>query len=191
MSLILESASISAVVALGGMVASYISSYLADKERKKIEKETEQYKALYKKSFSTYFEQLKKDHPKIQLGENWNELIEEYYASSISNSSAVEYLAEDEIQKIVEEKVNHLNGRIEEIEQRFPSQDTVEKISSVNDAILATQIENLTEKVNALEKSKISKWDVAIVVFQIIAALGVIFGIIFGFVSLFAKTAGG
>jgi hypothetical protein len=179
------------IVALGGLLASLGSSYFADRGRKQAEKEHEQHKALYKKSFSTYFEQLKKEHPNINVGDNWSDLIEEYYASSIPNSTQVEYLAEDEIQKIVEEKVNHLNGRIEEIEQRFPSQDTVEKIASVNDAILATQIENLTEKVNALEKSKISKWDVAIVVFQIIATLGVLFGIILGVASYFAKTAGG
>ncbi len=182
---------ISVVIALGGILASYISSNLADRERKRKEKEIEHFRAVSKKSFNEYFDQLKKSQPDIKLGDNWSKVIEEFYTSSVPGTTQAEYLPEEEIQRIIDEKVHSLKDRIEGIEQRFPSQDTVEKISSVNDAILATQIENLTEKVNGLEKSKLSKWDVAIVVFQIIAALGVIFGIIFGAASYFAKAAGG
>ena len=182
---------VSAVIAVGGILASVISAYLSGQEQRRIKEEAEHYRNVYKKSFSAYFDQLEKSRPDLKSGDNWSKLIKEFYISSVSDLAQVEYLSEKETQIIIDEKVHSLKYRIEEIESRFPSQDTIEKIASVNDAILATQIENLSEKINALEKSKLSKWDVAIVVFQIISALGVFCGVGFGIISYLSKTTGG
>ena len=81
-------------------------------------------------------------------------------------------IGKDEINKEIEQKTSFLYDKIEEIEKRFPSDATIEKISSVNDAILATNIESLFESLKRIEDKLLSKWDVAKIVFQIIASLG-------------------
>ena len=84
---------------------------------------------------------------------------------------------ESEVKSEVESRVVSLRQRLDAIEQRFPSQDSVDKIASVNDAILATNLESLAEAVSKLESKLLTKWDVAKIVFQIIAALGALVGL--------------
>jgi len=94
-------------------------------------------------------------------------------------------LSRDDIDREVEKRTKALEERILDIENRFPSSSTIEKVASVNDAILATNLESLAESVKRLEDKMLSKWDVAKVVFQIIAVLGGLIAIaltIIGFV---------
>lgn len=79
--------------------------------------------------------------------------------------------SQEEIKELVESRVSTLQARIEEIENRFPRETTLEKIASVNDAILATNLENLTESVKRIEEKMLTSWDVAKIVFLIIGAL--------------------
>ena len=71
-------------------------------------------------------------------------------------------------------------------ENVFASNATIDKISSVNDAILATNIESLTRTVKKIEEKMLTKWDVAVVVFQIIGVIGVVIGVIIGVITLFS-----
>jgi uncharacterized protein YacL len=56
----------------------------------------------------------------------------------------------------------------------------------VNDAILATNIESLTRTVKRIEEKTLTKWDVAVIVFQIIGVIGVVIGVIIGVITLFS-----
>ena len=76
-----------------------------------------------------------------------------------------------------------MNRRIETIERRLPKEATLDKLESVIDAILATQIEALTQSVNDIKKNMLTKWDLAKVVFTILGALGVMIGIIIGILN--------
>lgn len=96
--------------------------------------------------------------------------------------SAVLPLAE--INQEIERRTRALDQRIQVIEDRFPSDATIEKISSVNDAILATNLESLTRSVSKLEEKLLSKWDVAVIVFEIIAALGGLTALIITIISV-------
>jgi ABC-type multidrug transport system fused ATPase/permease subunit len=80
-------------------------------------------------------------------------------------------------------RVDELIKRIEAIESRFPKTSTLEKLSSVNDAILATQLETLSESIKTIKDRMLTKWDVAKTVFYILSALGILTGIIFGIIS--------
>ncbi len=60
----------------------------------------------------------------------------------------------------------------------------MEKVASVNDAILATRLEALEETLRETKERLLSKWDVATIVFAIIAGLGTTVGIIAGLVKL-------
>ena len=53
--------------------------------------------------------------------------------------------SENEIEKKVSDKITEIKNRVEEIEKRFPRKSTIEKVASVNDAILATNFESLSE----------------------------------------------
>jgi hypothetical protein len=95
--------------------------------------------------------------------------------------------SESEIESKVKERIDEIKIRIDEIEKRFPKGATLDKISSVNDAILATNIESLSESIKRIEEKLLTKWDVAKIFFQIIAGLGIIIGLIFGIMNYIKK----
>ena len=88
------------------------------------------------------------------------------------------YVTKAEFEAKISENVETISKRVQEIEARFPSQATIEKIASVNDAILATNYEALHEAIKKMEGSLLTKWDVAKIVFEIIAALAAIVAIV-------------
>jgi hypothetical protein len=56
----------------------------------------------------------------------------------------------------------------------------VQKIDPVLEATLKVSIENLTKRIEGLEKKQLEKWDVALVLIQVLGAIGVTLGIAFG-----------
>lgn len=76
------------------------------------------------------------------------------------------------------ELVERLQNRLDAIEERLPEASTIDKITSVNDAIMATKIEALEKEISRLEASRLSRWDVVVVVFAILTAVGGIVAII-------------
>lgn len=95
--------------------------------------------------------------------------------------------SKEEIEEEVQSEVTVLQERLERIEQRFPEESTVEKISSINDAILATRVEQLQRSLDNLESRLITKWDVVTVVFVVLGAVGVVAGAIFTIANFVLK----
>lgn len=89
----------------------------------------------------------------------------------------------------VEKYLQPLKNRLEEIESRFPKKSTIEKLALVNDAILATKIETLTEEIGKLDKRILNKWDVALIVFEVILAVIAIGTLIFTALQYLATKA--
>ncbi|MGH3695052.1 MAG: hypothetical protein ACRDRX_13875 [Pseudonocardiaceae bacterium] len=95
-------------------------------------------------------------------------------------------VVEAEVQDHIDRAVASLRSRLEDIEQRFPDKSEIDKIASVNDAIMATRIEALQESVKRLQKQvddQLTKWDVATIVFAVLGTLGVIVGLVFGVIK--------
>jgi hypothetical protein len=90
-----------------------------------------------------------------------------------------------EIEKQVEERVLPLKQRLEEIERRFPHESTIEKIASVNEAVLAARLDSLTESLKRIEDKMLTKWDVTVVVLEIIAVLAALTGVVAGIINYF------
>lgn len=88
-----------------------------------------------------------------------------------------------DIREEVNAAFDELKKRIDAIEARFPEQDKLEKIASVNDAILGTQLEAMSESIKAIQDEMLTKWDVAKVVFAILGSLGAIAAIVFGILN--------
>ena len=112
--------------------------------------------------------------------ERLRRLLSEGYAFNI---------AKTDIEDNINQKIEQLKIRLDEIEQRFPKEATLEKIASVNDAILGTQIEELSKTVREIKDKQLNRWDVVTVVFGTLAALGGVVGLISWIVSLFQSGA--
>lgn len=84
----------------------------------------------------------------------------------------------------VEEAMRDLNERIKAVEDRFPDSSTIDKVASVNDAVLATKLELVEKEVERLRGDTLTRWDVALVVFSIIGAMGVVLGMVVGALNL-------
>ena len=61
----------------------------------------------------------------------------------------------------------------------------VQKIDPVLEATLKVGVENLTKRIETLEKKQLEKWDVALVCFALISALGVVITVILGMAKYF------
>ncbi len=170
---------------LFGLISIFIEKYI--KNRKEgLEKQRElienQISAIEKKVIKNTLSGL----PESTRQNKWDLEITQYQdGSSIeiwpNNLSKIE---QPEIEKQVEERVLPLKKRIEEIERRFPPESTIEKIASINEAVLATRLDSLTEAIEKIEIKLLTKWDVAVVVLEIVGGLGVIIAIIFGIINL-------
>jgi hypothetical protein len=86
----------------------------------------------------------------------------------------------EELKQAVEE----VRSRVGSIEIRLPNKSTLDKIASVNDAILATKIDNLESYLAKLEANQVTKWHVVKIVLAITGAIATILSLI---ISLLTK----
>jgi hypothetical protein len=85
--------------------------------------------------------------------------------------------SKEQIREEVRKEVMALEERLDRVEQRFPEEATLEKIASINDAILATKVEQLEKSVAELESRLLTKWDVAAIISAVVGLAGVIFSV--------------
>lgn len=91
---------------------------------------------------------------------------------------------DESIQEIVQARTDALEARLEEIEERFPADATLEKMSSKNDAILATKLEALEDRIIGLEETMPSKWEMAVVTFMVVGGIAAVTAMIVGILQL-------
>ncbi len=163
-------------------IASLLAAKLANKRRKNIEAIRKQAEKRLKVAFTQEITKYSKHFPNLEVDPIYKAL-----EGTVSASISIASTTATEAQKESDAKIEDLKKRISEIENRLPEQDTVDKIASVNDAILATQIESLSEKVKKLEEKLLSRWDIAKIVFQILAAVGALVGIVLTIITFLEK----
>jgi hypothetical protein len=96
-----------------------------------------------------------------------------------------ENLTREEISKEVETRMQEVGHRLAAIEERFPSDATIDKISSINDALFAQRIEQLTERLAKLEEKALDKWDVALTVSLVVGGIFAVVGATYGVLKAF------
>jgi hypothetical protein len=111
-----------------------------------------------------------------EKSDDLNLLVETSPASSSNVSSAV---ITTEISNL-REQLATINAQIERNKNEIIE---VQKIDPILEATLKIGLENLTKRVDTLEKNALTKWDVAVVVFQLLGTLGAILGIIFAIIK--------
>lgn len=102
---------------------------------------------------------------KTEVWEKYRQFVREYFEKATDRPLLTRYLfvpsqeqpTEEQIEAKIAEKLTEIKERVEQIESRFPKEATIDKIAFVNDALLATQIESLTEAVTRIEQKILTK----------------------------------
>ncbi len=89
-----------------------------------------------------------------------------------------------EMKEEINKSISDIHSKIQDINKRFPPDKELDKYASVNDAILSQQINNLAQSITMMESRLLTKWDIAITVFSILGALGIIVGLIQGLLTM-------
>lgn len=103
--------------------------------------------------------------------------MEEQVLARVQSSPGV---SRQEVQKEVKVQVAEIQDRIAKIENRFPDEAKLDKVASINDALLSERIDQLSKQVENLENKMLSHWDVAVVVGGIITGIIAIVGATYG-----------
>jgi hypothetical protein len=109
-------------------------------------------------------------------------LMKEVEQGIVEGVSERESLSREQIRTEVEDKMAEVRGRLEAIEKRFPGESTIDKIASINDALFAQRIEQVT--------SRIEKWDVAIIVSVVAAGIFAVVGATYAVLKVFGHAPG-
>jgi hypothetical protein len=95
--------------------------------------------------------------------------------------------SKEAVPREVDRMVKAVEDRLARVERRFPEESTIDKIASVNDAILATKVEQLEKAVKEIEPRLLARWDVAIVTLAIVSAITGLAGLIFTVANFMLK----
>lgn len=174
---------ITGIAGLFGLVLAYISGRRVKSRKQALKSRTEEAKTELGEAQKALYERVAlalKDLPAVSR----NNYLQYLLYSQRKDGSFPEppiiisgTTSKEETDQAVENRTRALEQRIQEVESRLPSDATIEKaasekVASVNDAILAVNLESLAKSVKRLEDKMLSKWDMAKITFQILAALG-------------------
>ena len=176
------------IASLIALISSFLTKLFAQRQKKKTQelvlKMKESYSPLIDKLSEDYAKDIKKISEQLKIEEtksrNYIQDARTGYENVLRNMIAhtSTYDTEKEIEIKIDTKLNDIQTRMNQIENRFPADSSLDKIASINDALLAKSIETISESIKNIEKKLLSKWDVAKVFFQILTALGVLISII-------------
>jgi hypothetical protein len=104
------------------------------------------------------------------------ELLQSIEQSIIARLESRPGATKEETRKELERQLNEVHDRIKKIEDRFPADATLEKIASINDALLAQRIDQLAKHIEGLESRILTKWDVAVTTGTMLAGIIAVVG---------------
>lgn len=129
----------------------------------------------------------KKASPEAQVA---SQLLKEVEQGIVEGVSDREGLSREQVRKEVEHQMTEVQGRLEAIEKRFPDDATIDKIASINDALFAQRIEQLSTRIEKLEEKMLTKWDVALIVSTVVAGIFAIVGATYAVLKVFGHAPG-
>ena len=115
------------------------------------------------------------------------ERIEEQVIARVSKSPG---MSKQDIKQEVKKELEEISGRLEKIENRFPEGSQLEKISSINDAILSERIEQLSKQLTSIENKVLYRWDVAVTVSMIIGGVFTVVAATYGVINFIVSNTG-
>lgn len=115
------------------------------------------------------------------------QLLKEVEQGIVEGVSEREGLSREQARTEVEDKMTEVRGRLEAIEKRFPDDATIDKIASINDALFAQRIEQLSTRIEKLEEKLLTKWDVALIVSIVAAGIFAVVGATYAVLKVFGQ----
>jgi len=92
-----------------------------------------------------------------------------------------------EVKSELDHELSQFRDRVKRIEDRFPSDAELDKIASINDALLSERIDQLAKRMESLEARTLSRWDVTVVVSAIIGGIATVVASTVAVVQFLAK----
>lgn len=133
---------------------------------------------------------------KYQVGQNASpgaqvatQLLKDVQQGIVDGVSEREGLSREQARTVVEDKMTEVRGRLEAIEKRFPNDATIDKIASINDALFAQRIEQLSTQIEKIEEKLLTKWDVALIVSIVAAGIFAVVGATYAVLKVFGQAA--
>lgn len=118
-----------------------------------------------------------------------DELISQIEEGIIERISSEGNLSRKSLNDDVDSSISDLTERLKNIEEKYPKDFSLDKISSINDALLAERIEQLAKKLTQVEEKQLTKWDVAIVVSIVLSGIFAIVGTTYAALDAFGILA--
>jgi hypothetical protein len=162
------------ITALGAIAGAVVTALASTRSRRRREEADEERQRFFREQASEGLRQRLKE-----LGAYTDEVERSLIALGAPPATRGTHPSKEEVKQEVDSAVNVIRERLERVEQRFPEESTLEKIASINDAILATKIERLEKSIENLESTLVTKWDVATIVFAVFGAISGVAGVIF------------
>jgi hypothetical protein len=105
------------------------------------------------------------------IQESSEALIQKMERQVLERVSAVPDMTEEQIKEEVINEMREFEDRVEKIARRSPEDVQLDKIASMNDAILSERIGQLSERIASLESKALSHLDVAVTVSTVIGGI--------------------
>lgn len=125
--------------------------------------------------------------PETQVATRLLKEVEQGIVEGVSEGVS---LSREQVRTEVEDKMAEVRGRLEAIEMRFPGDATIDKIASINDALFAQRIEQLTTRIEKLEEKLLTKWDVALTVSIVAAGIFAVVSATYAVLKVFGQAHG-
>lgn len=125
------------------------------------------------------------DQYKISWAEFSKQLTEAMQEQMVERVAEIQGLTRDQIRQELERQLSEFRERIAKIENRFPDETNIEKIASINDALLAERIDQISKRLDGLDKRILTKWDVALTVSMILGGIFAVVTATYSVISFF------
>ena len=110
------------------------------------------------------------------------ERLEDQVQSQIQTSPR---LTPEVVYDEVQSQFDEVSERLTKIEERFPDEKSIDKVASINDALLSERIDQLSKQVSNLEQKILTRWDVALTVSKIFTGIIFVVGATYSFLKAF------
>lgn len=189
MSFMIEPTIITALIAALGSLASAIFSLLKKKEEQKhLKKESERLKSKAAQ-ISVDLGILKFTHDLESAGETLpqNEIVQQLENRILNKLKDHPNSSDETIKSEVRQGLKEFKERIAKIESRFPDESKLDKIASINDALLSERIDQIKERLAQIEEKALTRWDVALTVSAIIGGISFVVAATYGIIKFIGK----
>lgn len=127
------------------------------------------------------------EHPLAQQISISQQLLNDIRQSIAQDISEQHGISLNQVASEVDDKIQALMARLQAIENRFPEESLINKIASINDALFAQRIDQLSAHVTTLEGKILSKWDVATIFSLASGAIFTVVGATYSILKLIGK----